>query len=445
MALACVVVVGILVAGGSGMTAQAQVAVSQDQDSDPADVNMAPTDGAAQSQDPNVAQQQQQAPPPSSGIQNESQQKADEMRKAGQQSGLPADAQQQQAPAQSYPQGYPQNPQDQGYPAQGYPAQGYPAQANPPNQPTDAQVDAGQTAIESDQEPPPLPEYEQPAAPAPNYIWTPGYWYWAPAGYYWVPGVWVLAPYPGALWTPGYWCWYHHHYYWYHGYWGTHIGYYGGINYGFGYTGYGYHGGYWNGNAFYYNTTVNRVNTFRITNVYTHTIVVNNNTRVAYNGGRGGVQAAPHPAEIAAMREARTPQMTTQVQNRHQASQNGAQYYQQNQGHPGFAANPRPVPADTVQRPQQPRGYVAPTYVTPSPQYRGGTVQPQTGNHQYGAPTPYVTPVPQYRGGTVQPQPTYRPDTVQPVRPPNVQSQPHPQSQPQSQPHGQSQPSGHQR
>src|ERR1700753_343505 len=28
----------------------------------------------------------------------------------------------------------------------------------------------------ADQPPPELPEYEQPEAPGPNYIWTPGYW-----------------------------------------------------------------------------------------------------------------------------------------------------------------------------------------------------------------------------------------------------------------------------
>ena len=37
------------------------------------------------------------------------------------------------------------------------------------------------------------------------------------------------------------------------GYWGPHVGFYGGIDYGFGYTGAGYAGGYWNNGAFYYN------------------------------------------------------------------------------------------------------------------------------------------------------------------------------------------------
>src|ERR1700691_3605644 len=124
------------------------------------------------------------------------------------------------------------------------------------------------TAYDVANEPPPeLPDYDQPPCPGDNYIWTPGYWSYAQAGYYWVPGAWVLAPYVGALWTPGYWGWYGSRYHWYHGYWGAHVGFYGGVNYGYGYGGDGYEGGYWRNNAFYYNTSVTRVNTTVIRNV----------------------------------------------------------------------------------------------------------------------------------------------------------------------------------
>jgi hypothetical protein len=82
--------------------------------------------------------------------------------------------------------------------------------------------------------PPPLVVYDQPAVPGPNYIWTPGYWSWGPDGYFWVPGTWVLAPTPGLLWTPGYWGWSGAAYSWYPGYWATRVGFYGGVNYGFG-------------------------------------------------------------------------------------------------------------------------------------------------------------------------------------------------------------------
>ncbi len=147
------------------------------------------------------------------------------------------------------------------------------------------------------QPPPPLPVYEQPPCPGPNYIWTPGYWAYQPVGYYWVPGVWVIAPYIGALWTPGYWGWGNNRYFWHHGYWGPHIGYYGGINYGHGYVGRGYYGGYWNHNNFYYNRSITNVNTTIVKNVYVHNVTINNvtinnynsNNRVSYNGPGGTV------------------------------------------------------------------------------------------------------------------------------------------------------------
>ena len=107
--------------------------------------------------------------------------------------------------------------------------------------------------------PPPLPVYAQPAIPAPGYMWTPGYWAWGPAGYYWVPGTWVQPPMVGVLWTPGYWGWGGGVYAFHAGYWGPHIGFYGGVNYGFGYGGVGYEGGYWNHGQFAYNRSVNNI------------------------------------------------------------------------------------------------------------------------------------------------------------------------------------------
>ena len=185
---------------------------------------------------------------------------------------------------------------------QGYPQQAYPQQ--PGYEPTPDEQ-AGEEALEeTTQAPPELPEYDQPPAPGPDYIWTPGYWAWGPGGYYWVPGAWVEAPYYGALWTPPYWGWYGGYYRFHPGYWGRHIGYYGGINYGFGYIGIGYFGGYWSGNSFYYNRAVTRVGG-GIRNVYERPVVYNNvrygmqpANRVSYNGGRGGINVQPRPAEI---------------------------------------------------------------------------------------------------------------------------------------------------
>src|SRR5262249_43355681 len=90
--------------------------------------------------------------------------------------------------------------------------------------------------------PPPLPVYEQPEIPASGWIWTPGYWAYGPEGWFWVPGTWVEPPEPGLVWTPGYWGWQDGNYAWNAGYWGAEVGFYGGIDYGFGYTGHGYEG-----------------------------------------------------------------------------------------------------------------------------------------------------------------------------------------------------------
>lgn len=149
--------------------------------------------------------------------------------------------------------------------------------------------------------PPPLRVVAvQPIAPGPGYFWTPGYWAYSPAGYYWVPGAWVLAPAPGMLWTPGYWGYGDGLYIWHAGYWGPHVGFYGGINYGFGYFGAGFVGGRWAGGRFFYNTAVWRVNTTVIHTTYVDRTVVRNVevNRVSYNGGAGGVRAQASPEEM---------------------------------------------------------------------------------------------------------------------------------------------------
>ncbi|MEO7724454.1 MAG: hypothetical protein ABIU29_07165 [Chthoniobacterales bacterium] len=162
--------------------------------------------------------------------------------------------------------------------------------------------------------PPLIPVYSQPYCPGPGYIWTPGYWAYSDFGYYWTPGIWVRPPRIGYLWTPGYWGYRGNSYSFYDGYWGPTVGYYGGINYGFGYVGSGYYGGRWAGNTFRYNTAVNRVNRNVITNTY-----VDNSfsraataTRASFNGPGGvnvkqsGQQAVPKSKRIAPTREQRS-------------------------------------------------------------------------------------------------------------------------------------------
>lgn len=190
--------------------------------------------------------------------------------------------------------------------------------------------------------PPPLPVYVQPAVPGPGYLWAPGYWAWGPEGYYWVPGTWVVAPRPGYLWTPGYWGWERGAYFWHGGYWGPHVGFYGGVNYGFGYIGVGYEGGYWNHGAFFYNRAVTNIGTTHITNIYSKT-VINNFTvkRVSYNGG-GGTSVRPTAMELTAAREQHIAVTDGQMQHERAAGSNHALLASVNHGVPAVAATPRP-------------------------------------------------------------------------------------------------------
>jgi hypothetical protein len=190
--------------------------------------------------------------------------------------------------------------------------------------------------------PPPLPVYAQPICPGPGYFWTPGYWAWNDdEGYYWVPGTWVVAP-VGMLWTPGYWGWGGGLYVWHAGYWGPHIGFYGGINYGFGYTGVGFYGGEWRGGRFFYNRSVTNVSVTNVTNVYNKTVIVNNNRTVSYNGGNGGINMRPTPQEQSYAREQHTPALASQMQHEHAAMQNRQNFAAVNHGRPAIAATARP-------------------------------------------------------------------------------------------------------
>ena len=191
--------------------------------------------------------------------------------------------------------------------------------------------------------PPAIPVYVQPACPAPGYIWTPGYWAWDPDyGYFWVPGTWVMAPFIGAMWTPGYWGWYNGGYMWYPGYWGTAVGFYGGINYGYGYTGYGYYGGYWRGGRYFYNREVNHITNINIVNVYRQRVVEREGSRISYNGGRGGIDARPTSAELTAERSRRFGADNRQMEQERWARTNRSQWASENHGRPDVAATARP-------------------------------------------------------------------------------------------------------
>lgn len=192
--------------------------------------------------------------------------------------------------------------------------------------------------------PPAIPVYEQPECPGDGYLWNPGYWAWDgdDADYYWVPGTWVEAPEVGFLWTPPWWGWDGGVFLFHEGFWGPHVGFYGGINYGFGYFGDGFVGGRWDGGHFFYNRDVFNVNVTNIHNVYNEHVTIVNNTHVSYNGGQGGITARASALEEAAMRDRHVGPVAAQNQQMQAARSNRDLRALVNQGRPSVAATARP-------------------------------------------------------------------------------------------------------
>lgn len=193
--------------------------------------------------------------------------------------------------------------------------------------------------------PPALPVYVQPACPVDGYLWVPGYWAYDndAADYYWVPGYWAAPPGYGLLWTPPYWGYNGGVYVYHAGYWGAHVGYYGGINYGFGYGGSGYGGGMWVGNSFRYNTAVANVNTTIVHNTYVDRTVINNVTVNNHNSfnGPGGSTAKPRPQELAAMKETHVEATAEQTRHEQRAGSDKTQFAKNNGGRPTVTAMDR--------------------------------------------------------------------------------------------------------
>jgi hypothetical protein len=220
--------------------------------------------------------------------------------------------------------------------------------------------------------PPPLPVYDQPPAPEPGWMWTPGYWAWSDEGddYYWTPGVWVEPPSPGLYWTPGYWRYNDGEYLWSAGYWGPQVGFYGGVDYGFGYGGAGYIGGQWRDGQFWYNRSVNNVDGLHARTVYDQPAFALGRNRASYNGGPGGVRAAPTQAQVAASQQRHAPPTRAQVQALRLASADPQQRATANRGAPPVAA---------MQRPQAFRG-------------AGAVVSPTRSAATYRPPSPSANP-----------------------------------------------------
>jgi hypothetical protein len=294
--------------------------------------------------------------------------------------------------------------------------------------------------------PPELPDYSQPVCPGDNYLWTPGYWAYSSAGYYWVPGAWVMAPYVGALWTPPWWGYADGRYLWHAGYWGPYVGFYGGINYGFGYTGRGFYGGYWQGGSFNYNRAVMNVNTRYVRNVYDRHVTNYTSGRTSYNGGPRGLSVRPTASEQVALRQRKMQAVPAQVQREREAATNRAQFASENRGRPAVAAAesrpiegrneapPREAPSANVrpeerERPpiqnERAREEQAPR-AAPAPEVR------RNPEAQRGVERP---PEPQPRAMVNRPAPAARPEEARPAAPDTrPASRPAPEVRPQAVP-----------
>ena len=229
----------------------------------------------------------------------------------------------------------------------------------------------GQIGISVAIGPPPLPVYAQPICPGDGYLWTPGYWAYddSISDYYWVDGTWVLPPEEGLLWTPGYWGWNNGGFFFNDGYWGPEVGFYGGINYGFGYFGDGYGGGRWDGGHFFYNRSVNNVDITINRNVYNTTIENHNEDRVSFNGGSGGITVRATSQQEAVTRQRHLSPVAAQIEHAQAARANPESRSSVNHGQPspskampiGFNDHRTPAP----QQATAPRAVVHPNDLPP--------------------------------------------------------------------------------
>ena len=161
--------------------------------------------------------------------------------------------------------------------------------------------------------PPPLPLYAQPPIPGDGYLWTPGYWGWGSGLYVWHPG-----------------------------YWGPHVGYYGGINYGYGYIGSGYAGGRWDRGRFRYNSAVNNIPQGRVHDVYRTPVPQRPAHPESFNGGKSPWHTPP-TANERRFEGGQHPNWTQeQTDHEHRAVSMPEQRMGNNHGTPPTAATPRP-------------------------------------------------------------------------------------------------------
>ena len=278
--------------------------------------------------------------------------------------------------------------------------------------------------IQAPEPPPPLPVYEQPPMPASGYHWTPGYWAWNNVEYYWVPGVWVQPPQVGVLWTPPYWAFVGGVFGFHAGYWAPHVGFYGGVNYGFGYEGLGYQGGHWQNNQFYYNSAVNNFGNIHVGNTYNAPVTINKTVtnNVSYNGGTGGLQVRPTPEQEQVAAQPHISPTQAQLSHVRTASVNPEQFHTENQGKPAVAATQRP---GELKGPGVFPAKAAGTAAAPAASAIGEPKSPLGAKPPAGAPNPEPKPP---QGATLTPnseqKPAGAPSELQKLKPVEKPSEP---------------------
>jgi hypothetical protein len=236
--------------------------------------------------------------------------------------------------------------------------------------------------------PPALQVYAQPLCPTDGYLWQPGYWGYGNAGYYWIPGVWVAPPQSGFLWTPGYWGFSNGLYAFNAGYWGPTVGFYGGVNYGFGYGGSGFDGGRWESGHFAYNTAAMRVNTSVIHNTYVQKVSYSGN-RTSFNGGAGGTTTRPSAAETTMARQHGQAAAAPAVQQKAVASgHTQARATSENHGQPANTAATRPATATNRGAETQSRMATRTAPSSAKPEARPAAATPRAAQQQTHAASP---------------------------------------------------------
>ena len=203
----------------------------------------------------------------------------------------------------------------------------------------------------------------------------------------------MLPPGPGLLWTPGYWALAADgvSYVWTPGYWGPSVGFYGGVDYGFGYYGSGYDGGYWQGGFFFYNSEVHNFGRVHVDHVYGREVPSIRGPRVSFTGAaHGGVNARPGPDEIRAASEPHQPPHALQVQHETRAATIKTAPAAVNHGRPPVAATPKPATftghgITSAARPPAPHPAAAP-HPAPAPHPTGGNPPPGGGQPGGGPP-----------------------------------------------------------